>query len=633
MAAVVNNATHYPIASLYVGDLEPEVTEAMLFEKFSAIGQVLSIRVCRDIITRHSLGYAYVNYQNAPDAERAIDTLNFEKLAGRPIRIMWSQRDPSLRRSGVGNIFIKNLDKDVDNKTLFDTFSIFGNILSCKVSFDDKSVSKGYGFVHFDTEESANNAITNLNNKFINDKKVFVGKFLARRERDNKGGPSRRFTNVYVKNLGEEFDSDEKLVELFKPFGSISSAVVSKDSEGKSKGFGFVCFEEAEDAERAVQQLNQKELPGGKSLFVGRAQKKAEREAEMKRRSEQAKAEQRNRTQGVNLYVKNLEDTINDERLTQSFAAYGTITSAKVMCDDKGRSKGFGFVCFSTPEEATKAVTEMNNKIIVSKPLYVALAQRKEDREAQKLSMRYTTGRNPLPQQMAPQIQGQWTAAGFGNGIPNMHGQQPGYLLPIANQVRGFYPGNLPTQPVGGPQVGAIRGPRNWANAGQHMPRNQLQYQPGGYRGANPRAANIRPVMAGGPQPPQMLQQGGPRAFGGAQRGPNPHQRGPVQGGRPKMVGQVPQVGAGGMPQQYGGEQLKPVNPEEQIQQLGEQLFNRIYKVNEGLAGKITGMLLEMGQTEIFSLLQDEEALRSKIDEAVDVLNKHTQQDPAVVAE
>src|SRR5699024_1183198 len=109
-------------------------------------------------------------------------------------------------------------------------------------SYDDKSQSKGYGFVHFDTEEAATSAIENLNGKIVNNKKIYVGKFLSRKEREAKPGAFRRFTNVYVKNLTEEHDTDEKLNKLFAPYGAISSAIVVKDDAGKSKGFGFVCY-------------------------------------------------------------------------------------------------------------------------------------------------------------------------------------------------------------------------------------------------------------------------------------------------------------------------------------------------------------------------------------------------------
>ena len=207
------------------------------------------------MITRRSLGYAYVNFQQPADgeddrslftnnrtkrlgelirlidqclifslsAERALDTMNFDVLKGRPIRIMWSQRDPSLRRSGVGNVFIKNLDKSIDNKAMYDTFSAFGNILSCKVAQDADGGSKGYGFVHFETEEAAMNAIQKVNGMLLNEKKVFVGRFVPRKEREKElGEKAKKFTNVYIKNFGEDL-GDEKLKEVFSKFGKITS--------------------------------------------------------------------------------------------------------------------------------------------------------------------------------------------------------------------------------------------------------------------------------------------------------------------------------------------------------------------------------------------------------------------------
>lgn len=85
---------------------------------------------------------------------------------------------------------------------------------------------------------------------------------------------------------------------------------------------------------------------------------------------------------GTNLYVKNLDDGMDDEWLTKTFEKFGTITSAKVMRHEGGASKGFGFVCFSTPEEAGAAKQALNGEILGTKPLYINIAQKKKDRQA-----------------------------------------------------------------------------------------------------------------------------------------------------------------------------------------------------------------------------------------------------------
>ncbi|CAD7669338.1 unnamed protein product [Nyctereutes procyonoides] len=423
----------YPLASLYVGDLHPDVTEAMLYEKFSPAGPILSIRVCRDMATRRSLGYAYINFQQPADAERALDTMNFEVIKGQPIRIMWSQRDPGLRKSGVGNIFIKNLEDSIDNKALYDTFSTFGNILSCKVVCDDHG-SRGFGFVHFETHEAAQQAITTMNGMLLNDRKVFVGHFKSRREREAElGARAMEFTNIYVKNLHVDVD-EQGLQDLFSRFGKMLSVKVMRDDSGHSRGFGFVNFQKHEEAQKAVMDMNGKEV-SGRLLYVGRAQKRVERQSELKRRFEQLKQDRLTRYQGVNLYVKNLDDSIDDEKLRKEFSPYGVITSAKVMTEG-GHSKGFGFVCFSSPEEATKAVTEMNGRILGTKPLYVALAQRKEERKA------------ILTNQYMQRLS---TVRALGGPLLGSFHQPTSYFLPSVPQPpaqAAYYASGLPMQPT-----------------------------------------------------------------------------------------------------------------------------------------------------------------------------------------
>eukprot|EP01114_Cavostelium_apophysatum_P004040 TRINITY_DN1417_c0_g1_i1.p1 TRINITY_DN1417_c0_g1~~TRINITY_DN1417_c0_g1_i1.p1 ORF type:complete len:601 (-),score=181.12 TRINITY_DN1417_c0_g1_i1:78-1880(-) len=580
----------YANASLYVGDLNSDITETQLFDIFKQAGPVASIRVCRDAVTRRSLGYAYVNYHSAEDAERALDLLNYKDIKGRPCRIMWSQRDPLLRRNHIGNIFIKNLHKSVDNKALYDTFASFGNILSCKVSTDEHGNSKGYGFIHYDTQEAADKAVAVVNGKLLSGKKCFVGPFVPRKQRSQDEMNS-KWTNIYVKYLDKSVD-DQKLREMFEKYGAITSAVVMTDDKGESKGFAFINFENNDEAQKAIDDLNGKELDG-KTLFVGRAQKKSEREKELKDMFLKIQQERMSKYQGVNLYVKNLDDTIDDEKLRNEFSTIGTITSAKVMTDDKKASKGFGFVCFSTPEEATKAVTELNGKLINGKPIYVALAQRKDQRRAQ------------LEAQFAQKATGMRMQQAQAQGMPGA----PMYAPPV------FYPGGR----------GGFMYPPNMMAA----PRGR--FPQGGPRG-------------GMPMMPGFVVQGG------APRGGNPS-RGGRGGGRGGRGGHMnaPQQQQGGVPPQAGGypmnikynhnvrnqqapslanQEAPPmVMTEERRQQIGEALYPMIQSVlvpqaQQDQTGKITGMILEsMDQPELMQLLESGDLLAKKVSEALEVLN------------
>ncbi len=653
-------------ASLYVGDLAPDISENTLFEIFNQVGPVASIRVCRDTVTRRSLGYAYVNFHITADAERALDTMNFSMIKDRPCRIMWSQRDPSLRRSGIGNVFIKNLDKSVDNKALYDTFSLFGNILSCKVATDEVGNSKGYGYIHYETAEAASEAISKIDGMLIGGTQVHVAHFANRTERAGAVD----WTNVYVKNLPLDWD-DAKLKEAFSKYGEVTSCTVSmteqysrrnapakpptatkgkedasasvKEGGGqereegtaadegkeaaepsvndsteasksedavtadnatpataaaeneadelsdslpqtKSRCFGFVNFAEHTSAVQALEEMDGKLVGEGdkaRELVVCRAQNKAERQRELQHKYETMKMEQINKYQGVNLYVKNLDETLTDDDVRVAFSMFGTVTSAHIMKDKATQqSRGFGFICFSAPEEATKAVQEMNSKMLKAKPVYVALAQRKEVRRAQ-LEAQYQQRMPPRgPMGVQPSM----------FGMPYMIGQ---HTMP--QQPRAGYPMMPQMMPRG-----THRAPMPYAGRGPYpmpaypgmatmpgMPQNRRQSggSPAGTAGRRQPFPAGRGVQRAGAQPT------GGRGMSGAAGGA----AGSGAAGGFKYTGQVrnqPGMLPGGMqsaaaqqiPVPTPGESLTAqalaaASPEAQKNMIGERLYPLIHDV------------------------------------------------------
>jgi len=582
----------YASASLYVGDLKHDVTEALLFERFNAVGPVASVRVCRDAATRRSLGYAYLNFHRVEDAERALDTMNFVAIRGQPCRIMWSHRDPALRKSGLGNIFVKNLAPTIDNKSLYDTFSMFGNILSCKVSSDSKGKTLGYGFVHYETKENAENAISRVNGKVIAGQKVEVALFTPKTQRKSHN------SNIYVKNIPLNWTA-EQFVKLFEECGTITSNMLACDDNKTSKGFGFINFSTAEEAQKAVTKYNDFPVDEAseKKLYVALAQKKSERERGLRKVFEQRKAVRQSQYTGVNLYIKNLHDDVDDAKLRSDFSKYGEITSAKVMYKN-GQSRGFGFVCFANAESATRAVTEQNGKMVDGKPLYVAMAQRKDLRqtqlEAQFAARAKVQMREPMYHQRPPPQQ--------------MFYQHQPRVLPYGQPMLGQYPAPMPSNLSSVVPAQMMRQPyqlmpamaNNNARAVPRQRRQQTKPQP------NPRNQTTPIVYNDNARNHPM-------------RGREPNQ--PVY---PNEQG-VPPLATIPRDNQQGltAKMLADAPEEQKKQMIGEHLFPKIRKKQPQLAGKITGMLLEMDNGELIGLLESDDALADKVEEALQVLREH----------
>ncbi|CAI8602445.1 unnamed protein product [Vicia faba] len=282
----------------------------------------------------------------------------------------------------VCNVTSSDIDhfaESIDNVGLHDLFQEYGNILSSKIVISEDGKSKGFGYIQFGSEESANDAIQKMNGSTVRDKQIYVGKFIRKSER-SLPEPDAKYTNLYVKNLDPDI-TEALLKEKFSSFGKILSLAIVKDEKGLSKGFGFMNYENPDDARRATEAMNGSQF-GSKNLYVARAQKKVEREKILHQWFAERCMEKNLKYKGSNIYVKNIDDSVSDEELKSQFSACGTITYAKVMRDDKGKSKGFGFVCFSTLDEAVKAVNSFHGRMFHGKPLYVAFAQRKDVRQS-----------------------------------------------------------------------------------------------------------------------------------------------------------------------------------------------------------------------------------------------------------
>ncbi|RZC77238.1 hypothetical protein C5167_001419 [Papaver somniferum] len=544
-----------PGASLYVGDLHVDVTEDELYAAFNVIDDLVSVRVCKDSVSSVSLGYGYVNYISTDSANLAIEKLNHTPLRGQMIRVMWSRRDSDARNSGIANLFVKG-------------------------------------------------------------KQIYVGPFVKKSERPSSNSDS-SFTNLYVKNLDLDV-TEELLTEKFSKYGKITHLVIMKDGNSKSKGFGFVNFDSPDEAKKAMEATNGMQI-GSKVLYVGRAQKKAEREKILHDQFERRKELQK--FKGSNVYVKNIDDSVNDDELRSIFTKCGTITSAKIMLDEKGISKGFGFVCFTTIEAAYQAVNGLHGYMLHRKPLYVAFAQKKEERRTQ-LQIEFSQGIAGLAvPTSAAVIPARYPPLYYTlppNMVPSqglMH--QPLVLTPEWGTSRFLPPARPNFHSVPRPMIpdSSRQNKKKWGRMNAHMVA-QTGGQSVSFMPHIPQSTPRPAITVKDPNNQQIKYMMNVQKMGEMKNGP---QRVSSIAGL-KSVGGVAATSQPLEGLKTLSTMLAAASPQHQKQMLGECLYPLVFKLQRELAAKITGMLLEMDNSELLLLLESPASLVIKVEEAVQIL-------------
>lgn len=372
------------VTTLYVGNLSLNTTDVDIYRLFTTIGGISSVKLVRpsnDQFYFKPTCYAYVSYRKKDDAEEAIRRLNFYELHGMQMRVMIC--DKNILKCGECNVIVKNLPEDIDDKTLYDTFSLFGKVISSKVACRNGK-SLGYGYVQYADKKSAKKAIKLGTGTKMNQNILVVEKYEKKSSSTDDS-----FTNVYIKNFPSNIE-EEQLRELLEKYGEILSFYMPRKENGEPKGFAFCNYKNCESAKNVVDELHNSnifKLP--EPFYIQRAQPRSEREIEI--RSSLAKLSIEGKSFKRNLYVTNIPGNCSEQEVLELFSKYGQIISISVKPDSRSKQgTNFAYVCFSKPEEANSVMEDSGSITIDGNKLSISLFKCKRERELERENSNFT---------------------------------------------------------------------------------------------------------------------------------------------------------------------------------------------------------------------------------------------------
>lgn len=639
--------------NICIKGLTKTTTARQVFEICTDIGAVLSVKV-PTLADGTNSGFAFVQFESEEVAQAAMpfftgaDSLSIDGSKVSAEKYVRKEQRAAAKANSWTNLLVKNVPADWTTEDLQALFSKHGEITSAvvvKTSPDGSRPSMGY--VNFATNAEAEAALKAMDGQEVTPKtappaqpaqpegeaaadapvaapaapaplKLAVMRHMKKSERLREArskwmaakgisnDPSKS-SNLYVKNLPETMD-DEGLRNTFKPFGTITSAKVMRDSATNvSRGFGFVSFASREEAEAARSELHKKPMSDGRPLYVSWFETKTTREAhaaEEKRRAAAAAA------------------TAAQQR--GGFAAAGAgaagmgglgnagMNLASLYANMYGMNAGLGGQ--NAQQQLMMMLAQQGNPQLQQMLLQqqLALAQQQQQQGG-------AAGQGARPAAMgAPAAGGQPRGPVQGGAPMQQQGAQP--RAPNAAPAGTAPMGMQQARPAVGMQQGMQQGGQAGARPGMvaSAPMGMAQGM-----GARPAAAAqggyAAAAGAAGPRPGMGMPQAGPRSFAAAAA---PRPGGVVLNSNavvPQGMQQAAPARGGIIPAGFV-EALAKASKPEQRNMLGEKLYPLIAEREPQLAGKITGMLLELDTQEVLGLLEDPPAVAAKVDEARAVL-------------
>ncbi|NWU98896.1 NUCL protein, partial [Upupa epops] len=351
--------------SVFVGNLvstkEFEELKTGLKEFFGKKNiEVLDVRI------GSSKRFGYVDLSSAEDMDKALQ-LNGKKLMGLEVKLEKAKSKETIKETkkerDARTLFVKNLPYRV---TEDDIKELFENAQEVRMVMNKDGNSKGMAYIEFKSETEADKALEEKQGTEIDGRAMiidFTGE-KSHQEHQKGGGGDKESKTLIVNNLSYAA-SEETLQELFKKASSIK---LPQNNQGRPKGYAFVEFPTVEDAKEALNSHNNTEIEG--------------RAIRLEFSSAGQKGGSTNSRGGFNqqsktLFVRGLSEDTTEETLKESFE--GSISARIVTDRDTGSSKGFGFVDFSSAEDAKAAKEAMEDGEIDGNKVILDFAKPKGD--------------------------------------------------------------------------------------------------------------------------------------------------------------------------------------------------------------------------------------------------------------